>query len=83
MAVLSTSFAGQNDDYKLGGWMNASAEKQGACLKAREELALAEEYLEDATQEVMVQFAEKMVSESEAAVQAQCSFASAGSNDTL
>lgn len=59
MAVLPATFAGENDAYELGGWMNASAEKQGACLKAREELELAEEYLEDATQEVMVQYAEK------------------------
>lgn len=83
MAVLPTGFAGENADYELGGWMNASAEKQGACLRAREELELAEEYLEDATQEVMVQYAEKMVSESEAEVQAQCSFAAVGSNEAL
>ena len=83
MTFLTTSFAGENDAYELGGWMNASTEEQGACLKAREELELAEEYLEDATQEVMVKYAEKMVNESEAAVQAQCSFASAGSNDAL
>jgi hypothetical protein len=83
MAVFSTGFAGEKDAYELGGWMNASAEEQGACLRAREELELAEEYLEDATQEVMVQYAEKMVSESQSAVQAQCSFASTGNNDAL
>jgi len=83
IAVLPTSFAGEKDAYELGSWMNASADKQGACLKAREELELAEEYLEDATQEVMVQYAEKMVSESAAEVQAQCSFAAAESNEAL
>ena len=83
MAVLPTAFAGENEAYELGGWMNASAEKQGACLRAREELELAEEYLEDATQEVMVQYAEKMVSESEAEVQVQCSFAAVEANEAL